>query len=112
MLFGAVYLWGCATAASNAVAYLQKYQGKPFQDSRHPGVPQPIPGRVQCAAYDLGGEGIAYHGADAVNRGSGELNPANGTYLNEFRMNEGVDISYTIHRLTCPVQCWFRFPLV
>jgi hypothetical protein len=67
---------------------------QPFQDS-HYSTPQTIPGRVYCAAYDLGGEGVAYHDSDAVNHGSGELNPANGTYLNEFRMREGVDISYT-----------------
>jgi hypothetical protein len=48
-----------------------------------------------CAYYDLGGEGVAYHDSDAKNNGSGGLNPANGTYLNEFRMNEGVDTSYT-----------------
>jgi prepilin-type processing-associated H-X9-DG protein len=30
-----------------------------------------------------------------VNHGSGELNPADGSYLHEFRMKEGVDISYT-----------------
>ena len=48
-----------------------------------------------CAYYDLGGEGVAYHDADAKNNGSGALNPANGSYLNEFRMNEGVDTSYT-----------------
>jgi hypothetical protein len=60
----------------------------------YPGGPQAIPGRVQCAYYDFGGEGIAYHDADPVNHGSGELNPANGSYLNEFRMNEGVDTSY------------------
>src|ERR1039458_2104485 len=95
LLSGAFYLCGCASADVNAVEYLKEYQGKPFQDSLHPGVPQNIPGRVQCASYDLGGEGIAYHDTDAVNHGSGELNPANGTYLNEFRMKEGVDISYT-----------------
>lgn len=39
--------------------------------------------------------GIAYHDTDPINNGSGKLNPANGTFLNEFRMNEGVDISYT-----------------
>jgi len=50
---------------------------------------------VQCAYYDLGGEGIAYHDTDARNNGSGGLNPADGTYLNEFRMNEAVDTSYT-----------------
>jgi len=74
---------------------LKNYKGKPFQDSNYPGGPQEIPGRVQCAYYDFGGEGVAYHDTDAVNHGSGQLNPANGTYLNEFRMNEGVDISYT-----------------
>lgn len=56
---------------------------------------QQIPGKVQCEFYDLGGEGVAYHDMDAVNNGSGKLNPANGTFLNEFRMDEGVDISYT-----------------
>jgi len=45
--------------------------------------------------YDKGGEGIAYHDADSVNNGSGKLNPPNGNFLNEFRMHEGVDISYT-----------------
>ena len=43
----------------------------------------------------MGGEGVAYHDSDAKNNGSGALNPADGTYLNEFRMNEGVDTSYT-----------------
>jgi hypothetical protein len=42
----------------------------------------------------LGGEGVAYHTPDKRNHGSGELNPANGTYLNEFRMNEAVGTSY------------------
>ncbi len=57
--------------------------------------PQKIPGRVQCAYYDLGGEGVAYHDSDATNSGSGGLNKPDGTYLNEFRMNESVDTSYT-----------------
>jgi len=56
---------------------------------------QQIQGKVQCELYDQGGEGIAYHDTDAINNGSGKLNPANGTFLNEFRMKEGVDISYT-----------------
>lgn len=69
--------------------------GTPFQDSVYHAGPQKIPGRVQCAYYNAGGEGVAYHDADAANNGSGVLNPANGTYLNEFRMHEGVDTSYT-----------------
>jgi hypothetical protein len=70
-------------------------RNQPFKDSVYPGGPQAIPGRVHCAYYDLGGEGVAYHDSDPVNHGSGELNPADGSYLNEFRMNEGVDTSYT-----------------
>ena len=67
------------------------------QTARGPwqGKPQPIPGRVECELYDIGGEGVAYHDKDSINNGSGKLNPANGSYLNEFRMKEGVDISYT-----------------
>ncbi len=71
------------------------YTGEPFHDSKYHGGPQKIPGRVECAYYDFGGEGIAYHDTDAKNNGSGGLNPADGSYLNMFRMNEGVDTSYT-----------------
>lgn len=82
---------GSAISAGSKFHYL----GKPFQDSVYHGGPQKIPGRVQCAYYDFGGEGVAYHDTDAINQGSGKLNPADGTYLNQFRMNEGVDTSYT-----------------
>ncbi len=54
---------------------------------------QVIPGIIQCEYYDLGGEGVAYHDIDA-NQGSGGLNKGEG-YLNRFRIDEGVDISYT-----------------
>lgn len=83
---------GCASSA------LSGYKGKPYHDSRYPGGPQQIPGRVQCAYYDLGGEGVAYHDSDSTNQGSGVLNPPDGTYLNEFRRYEGVDTSYTKFR--------------
>lgn len=66
------------------------YQGKPWGDKI-----QEIPGRVQCEFYDTGGEGISFHDTDSINNGSGRLNPANGDFFNEFRMHEGVDISYT-----------------
>ena len=52
----------------------EDYQGKPFQDSAYTSGPQSIPGRVECAYYDLGGEGVAYHDTDSTNHGSGELN--------------------------------------
>lgn len=57
--------------------------------------PQQIPGKIECERYDQGGEGIGYHDTDSVNNGSGKLNPVNGNPLNEFRINEGVDISYS-----------------
>ena len=75
--------------------FLEKYSAVPFSDSSHEREPQTIPGKVQCEYYDLGGEGMAYHDSDGINSGSGNLNPADGTYLNEFRINEAVDISYT-----------------
>ena len=69
--------------------------GQPYHDAARAGGPQKIPGAVFCAYFDEGGEGVAYHDSDAVNSGSGKLNPANRTYLNEFRMHEGLDTSYT-----------------
>src|ERR1700690_667056 len=74
---------------------LNQYKGLPYHDTRYQGGPQKIPGRVLSAYYDLGGEGVAYHDRDPKNHGSGELNPADGSYLNEFRIHEGVDTSYT-----------------
>jgi len=76
-------------------SFLSQYKGVPYHDTRYSGGPQKIPGKVLCAYYDLGGEGVAYHDTDPKNHGSGELNPADGTYLNEFRIHEGVDTSYT-----------------
>jgi len=78
------------------------YQGRPFSDEFHATGAAIIPGRLECACYDLGGEGIAYHDTDAVNHGSGELNlqprhqrPDSSPYTWHFRANEGVDVSYT-----------------
>lgn len=68
---------------NHSVSSQEVYRGKPFNNDS-----QLIPGKLQCEFYDTGGEGIAYHDLDSVNGGSGRLNPANGTYLNEFRMNE------------------------
>jgi hypothetical protein len=78
------------------------YKGKPFRDSVYTQGPQAVPGRVELAYYDLGGEGIAYHDTDSINNGSGKLNhdpnhlrPGVPLYLEHFRENEGVDISFT-----------------
>lgn len=80
---------------ARAQSFLSEYKGVPYHDDRYHGGAQKIPGRVYCAYYDLGGEGVAYHDTDPQNHGSGELNPADGSYLNEFRIHEGVDTSYT-----------------
>ena len=80
-------------------SFLSQYAGVPYHDNVYHDGPQKIPGRVLCAYYDLGGEGVAYHDKDPQNHGSGELNPPDGSYLNEFRIHEGVDTSYTkFHR--------------
>lgn len=62
---------------------------------------QSIPGRVECAFYDLGGESVAYHDTTPINILSAVLNQraihqrphATGYYWN-FRRDEGVDISF------------------
>jgi hypothetical protein len=88
-------IFAASALAAPQADFLLHYKGTPYHDARYQGGPQAVPGKVICAYYDLGGEGVAYHDSDAKNNGSGALNPANGTYLNEFRMNEGVDTSYT-----------------
>jgi hypothetical protein len=89
-----VLIVGLAVIAQAQSHLPTSYKGTPYADARQR-VPQTIPGRVECAFYDNGGEGVAYHDTDPANHGSGELNPADGSYLHEFRMHEGVDISYT-----------------
>jgi hypothetical protein len=82
------------------------YRGKPFSDDTlgFKG-PQVIPGRVELAYYDFGGEGVAYHDSTATNDGA-RLNhqcfdygchwrPGIPYHIAFFRENEGVDISYT-----------------
>jgi hypothetical protein len=78
------------------------YRGKPFEDTKYRAGAQVIPGRIECAYYDLGGEGVAYHDTDPANNGNGVLNqqknhqrPHATPYHWNFRTNEGVDLSYT-----------------
>jgi len=56
------------TLAANSTPkknFLKTYKDIPYRDSRYSAGPQGIPGMVQCAYYDLGGEGVAYHDSDA-----------------------------------------------
>lgn len=78
------------------------YKGKPFEDEYYKRGAQVIPGRVELAYYDTGGEGVAYHDTEPLNKGSGLLNrkpehqrPGVSDYICHFREQEGVDISYT-----------------
>jgi hypothetical protein len=77
------------------------YKGRPFVDASHTTGPQVLPGKLECALYDLGGEGVAYHDLEIENKGSGVLNqmpshqrPHATPYHWEFRKDEGVDVSY------------------
>ena len=88
-------LFTSAALCTENKSFDKEYKGTPYRDGSYKGGAQKIPGKVLCAYYNLGGEGVAYHDSDAVNNGSGKLNPSDGSYSNEFRKNEGVDISYT-----------------
>lgn len=81
------------------------YKGKPFKDKYYKAGAQSIPGRVELAYYDSGGEGVAYHDKTPENEGA-RLNhevhdygshwrPGIPAYIAFFREKEGVDISYT-----------------
>src|ERR1039458_4227511 len=96
LVFGVFSLASLTYAQSSSAAsgVAAAYNGQPFHDQQYSGGPQTIPGKVRCAYYDFGGDGLASHDTDAVNHGSGELNPLDGSYLNGFRVNEAVDISY------------------
>lgn len=78
------------------------YRGKPFVNEGQARGPQVIPGKVECAYFDLGGEGVAYHDFESENRGSGGLNlsprhqrPHATPREWAFRNKEAVDVSYT-----------------
>ena len=83
------------------------YKGVPYRDSVYkgnklnPAGAQMIPGRIELACYDLGGEGIAYHDNNFKNEGAllntkkGELRPGISEYIACFRKDEGVDINFT-----------------
>ncbi len=62
---------------------------------------QPIPGRLECAFYDLGGESVAYHDTTPINILGAVLNqrpihqrPHATAYHWDFRKDEGVDVSF------------------
>jgi hypothetical protein len=98
LFFGIIILSILLFHRCNSKSSIGNYRGTPYIDSVYKKGAQIIPGKLQCEYYDLGGEGIAYHDNDSINSGSGHLNPSDGSYLNEFRIKEAVDISYTKFR--------------
>jgi hypothetical protein len=86
---------GAAQVVEPVIGIPAGYTGTPFSDVAHAAEAQKIPGRVEVELYDFGGPDVAYKDDDAANNGSGNLNPENGSYLNEFRKDEAVDTSYT-----------------
>ena len=92
-------------SAQSAARGSATYLGVPFRDSVYHGGPQVIPGRLQNEYYDTmaisdsakaagAEEGVTYHDTDNKNDGSGRLNTQR-SYLDEFRMRESADLSYT-----------------
>jgi hypothetical protein len=98
LIFGIITLSTLLFCRCNSNSSAGSYRGTPYSDSVYKIGAQIIPGILQCEYYDFGGEGIAYHDNDSINSGSGHLNPKDGSYLNEFRIGEAVDISYTKFR--------------
>ena len=101
LLVVALGLIYCCTTSTMHAGVPADYRGKPFADAYHKAGTPNIPGIVQCALYDLGGEGVAYHDTDSINNGSGKLNFEKGhqkahasEYLWFFRKDEGVDLSF------------------
>ncbi|MEA2700505.1 MAG: endoglucanase [Myxococcales bacterium] len=67
------------------------YQGHPWND-----VAQVIPGVVQAAFFDQGGERVAYHDSDPNNTGADQARAANAAVPEAtFRTTEGVDLGST-----------------
>src|SRR3569833_2625121 len=78
----ACYFKVAAVSASGTSAQSTEVSAKPQAATEAPygGTAAAIPGTVQVENYDTGGEGLAYHDADATNSGGA------------FRTTEGVDI--------------------
>ncbi|MBN1598570.1 MAG: family 16 glycosylhydrolase [Bacteroidales bacterium] len=65
--------------------------------------PHSIPGRIYAADYDIGGEGVAYHDADAENVGPGirqdegvDTETNDGSYRNVGWIDSGEWLEYTV----------------
>jgi hypothetical protein len=97
----AIALFTCVNTGYSLAQIPPDYKGRAYADSVCTKGAQVIPGRVELALYDLGGEGIAYHDSTVENEGA-RLNhtadhwrPGVPGYIAFFRENESVDISYT-----------------
>ena len=84
----------CLSAAAMTRAQVPAdYQGKPFTDAIHKSGPPNIPGILQCALYDRGGEGVAYHHWNLAEIGTIQF-PAAGLQLLTFHYGKGNNFAY------------------
>ena len=99
LLFFVLGLLSCTNNLKNNIP--KDYKGIPYVDDTYKKGAQTIPGKIECKLFDLGGEGVGYHDSDSSNNGSGEYNYREGhcegvsDYVCHFRINDGVDLSYT-----------------
>lgn len=75
------------------------YRGKPYKPHACFEGVQWIPGCIELAWYDLGGEGVAYHDTDSTNNSvllshSRGVPPGIPNSIAFFREHEGVDVGY------------------
>lgn len=74
-----------------------------------------IPGTIQAENYDLGGEGVAYHDADATNSGNtyrADDVDIDGDAISGFKVgwtSAGEWLEYTVNVLTTGVHYWTAF---
>src|SRR5260221_162289 len=52
--------------ANASLTFLSDYTGQPCGDEAYHGGAQVIPGRVECAYFDLGGEGFFFQAEDGI----------------------------------------------
>ena len=77
------YIVKAFNAAGSSGASNESFATPAGSEGPYQGTAWPIPGTVQAENYDTGGEGVAYHDAEAANQGG------------QYRTTEGVDVETT-----------------
>ena len=92
--------------------HVKNYKGTPYQDGRYQSGAQKIPGRVECAYYDRGGEGVAisytkFH--DQIDNSPYDLvqPPENQLYVGWTEPGEWFNVTVQVAHaaFTAPISC-------